>query len=47
MKYKYILIAAFVVLALASCKKTSWLDINTNPNSSAQLNSRLYVCGGC
>ncbi len=33
MKYKNILIAAGVLLALSSCKKTSWLDVNTNPNS--------------
>jgi hypothetical protein len=33
MKYKNIIIAACVVLALGSCKKTSWLDVNTNPNS--------------
>lgn len=33
MKMKNILIAACALLALASCKKTSWLDVNTNPNA--------------
>jgi len=33
MKFRNIMIAAFATLALASCKKTSWLDVNTNPNS--------------
>jgi hypothetical protein len=33
MKYKNIIIAAFASLALISCKKTNWLDVNTSPNS--------------
>jgi len=33
MKSRNIIVAACVILALASCKKTSWLDVNTNPNS--------------
>lgn len=33
MKFKNILIAACASLALVSCKKTSWLNVNTNPNS--------------
>lgn len=33
MKLKNLIIAAGAVLALGSCKKTSWLDVNTNPNS--------------
>jgi hypothetical protein len=32
MKSKYIIVAAVVLLALASCKRT-WLDVNTNPNA--------------
>jgi hypothetical protein len=32
MKLKYILVAASMVVAIASCKKT-WLDVNTNPNA--------------
>ncbi|MEO7983181.1 MAG: SusD/RagB family nutrient-binding outer membrane lipoprotein [Bacteroidota bacterium] len=33
MKHRNIIIAACASLALVSCKKTSWLDVNTNPNS--------------
>lgn len=32
MKPKYIIVAACMILALASCKRT-WLDVNTNPNA--------------
>jgi len=32
MKLKYIVVAACLFLAFASCKRT-WLDVNTNPNS--------------
>ena len=32
MKPKYIIVAACLFLALASCKRT-WLDVNTNPNA--------------
>jgi hypothetical protein len=33
MKFKNIIIAACASLALVSCKKTSWLDVNTNPSA--------------
>ncbi len=33
MKYRNLIIAACVSIALVSCKKTTWLNVNTNPNS--------------